>query len=335
MQAKVSEIAAMLNGSVEGDGDIVLNTICKIEEGSSNGLSFLSNPKYLPFIYQTKAGAVLVNNNMVFDRPVFTTIIRVPDAYNSFTKILELAHSQQHKTGIEQPSFIDPSAVTGTDVYIGAFAYIGANSKIGNNVKIYPQVYLGDNVEIGDDTILYSGVKVYSDCKIGNEVIVHASTVIGSDGFGHAPQADGSYKKIPQIGNVIIESNVEIGSNCSIDRATFGSTIIRKGVKLDNLIQIAHNSEIGENTVMAAQSGVSGSTRLGKQCKVGGQVGFVGHITVADGSSIGAQSGVHREITEPDKEWFGSPIMDKREAFRISMLVAKLPELFKKVKDLK
>jgi UDP-3-O-[3-hydroxymyristoyl] glucosamine N-acyltransferase len=335
MQAKVSEIAAMLNGNVEGDGDMVLNTICKIEDGTPNALSFLSNPKYLQYIYETKAGAVLVNENIVFDKPVFTTIIRVPDAYDAFTKILEIAQTRQHKTGIEQPSFVDQSATLGTDVYVGAFVYIGVNSKIGNNVKLYPHVYLGDNVAIADNTVLYSGVKVYDECKIGHNVIIHASTVIGSDGFGHAPQPDGSYKKIPQIGNVIIEDDVEIGSNCSVDRATFGSTIIRKGVKLDNLIQIAHNCEIGENTVMAALSGVSGSTKIGKQCKIGGQVGFVGHINIADGSNIGAQSGVHRDITEPNKEWFGSPVMDKREAFRISLLIARLPELFEKLKKLK
>ncbi len=334
MQSKVSEIAQLLNGEVEGDGDIVLNAICKIEEGHPNALSFLSNPKYLPHIYETKAGAVLVNNNMVFEKPVFTTIIRVPDAYMAFTKMLEIASQPQSKKGVEHPSFIDASATIGTEAYIGAFAYISVNARIGNNVKLYPQVYIGDNVEIAENTILYSGVKVYHDCRIGSNVIIHASTVIGSDGFGHAPQPDGSYKKIPQIGNVIIEDNVEIGSNCSIDRATFGSTIIRKGVRLDNLIQIAHNCEIGENTVMAAQSGVSGSTKIGMQCKIGGQVGFVGHIQVANGSSIGAQSGVHREIKEPNKEWFGSPIMDKREAFRISMLITKLPELFKKVKGL-
>ncbi len=334
MQAKVFEIAAMLNGTVEGNGNIVIDSICKIEEGKPNGLSFLSNPKYLSYIYETQAAAVLVNDDMIFDKVVSTTLIRVPDAYSAFTKILEIAQNKVHKTGVEQPSFIDTSAVLGSEVYVGAFAYIGANAKIGNNVKIYPQVYLGENVEIADNTIVYSGVKIYNDCKIGANVIIHASTVIGSDGFGHAPQTDGSYKKIPQIGNVIIEDRVEIGSNCSIDRATIGSTIIRKGVKLDNLIQIAHNAEIGENTVIAAQTGVSGSTKLGKQCKIGGQVGFKGHITIADGSSIGGQSGVTHEITEPNKEWFGLPVMEKRESFRISVLMAKLPELFKKVKVL-
>jgi UDP-3-O-[3-hydroxymyristoyl] glucosamine N-acyltransferase len=334
MQAKVFEIAAMLNGKVEGDGNIVLNTICKIEEGRPEGLSFLSNPKYLPYIYDTLAGAVLVNDNMAFEKPVSTTLIRVPDAYAAFTRILEVAQRDQHKSGIEQPSFIDPSATVGKDAYIGAFAYIGAHARIGNNVKIYPQSFVGDNVEIGDNTILYSGVKIYYDSKIGANVIIHASTVVGSDGFGHAPMPDGSYKKIPQTGNVVVEDDVEIGSNCSIDRATMGSTIIRKGVKLDNLIQVAHNAEIGENTVIAAQTGISGSTKLGKQCRIGGQVGFVGHINVADGTQVGAQSGVHKEITEPNKEWFGSPAMDKREAFRISMLLTRLPELFKKVKDL-
>ena len=330
MEAKVFELAEMLGGKVEGDGNIVLNTICKIEEGKPNGLSFLSNPKYLHYIYDTNAGAVLVNADMIFDKPIKATIIRVPNAYNAFTSILELAQLAMHKSGVEQPCFIDATAsVSSSGVYIGAFAYIGSKAKIGNNVKIYPHAFIGDNVQIGDNTIVYSGVKIYYDCRIGSNVIIHASTVIGSDGFGHAPQPDGSYKKIPQIGNVIIEDDVEIGSNCSIDRATFGSTIIRKGVRLDNLIQIAHNVEIGENTAIASQTGVSGSTKIGKQCKVGGQVGFIGHISVADGSQIGAQSGVHHEIEMPNKEWFGSPIMGKRDAFRISKLIAKLPELLK------
>ncbi len=334
MQAKVFEIAAMLNGEVEGDGNIVLSTICKIEEGQPGGLSFLANPKYLQYIYDTRAGAVLVNNDMEFERPVSTTIIRVPDAYAAFTRVLEMAQKALHKTGIEQPSYIDPSAKLGKDIYVGAFSYIGSGSRIGNNVKIYPQTFIGDNVEIADDTILYSGVKIYYDSRIGKNVIIHSSSVIGSDGFGHAPMPDGTYKKIPQTGNVVIEDDVEIGSNCSIDRATLGSTIIRKGVKLDNLIQVAHNAEIGENTVIAAQSGISGSTKLGKQCKIGGQVGFTGHINIADGTQVGAQSGVRKDITEPNKEWFGSPIMDKREAFRISALIAKLPELNQKIKDL-
>lgn len=325
----------MLQGTVEGNPDTVLSTLCKIEEGKPEGLSFLANPKYLPFIYDTLAGAVLVNNDMVFDRPVKATLIRVPDAYNAFTRLLEFVQQLSHKTGIEQPSFIDPTATLGENGYIGAFAYVGKNVSIGNNVKIYPHVYLGDNCMVGDDTVLYSGVKIYNECKVGKRCIIHASTVIGSDGFGHAPQPDGSYKKIPQTGNVIIEDDVELGSNCSVDRATLGSTIIRKGAKLDNLIQVAHNVEIGENTVIASQAGISGSTKVGKQCQIGGQVGFIGHITIADGSRIGAQSGVHRSIIEANREWFGSPIMDKREAFRISMLLTRLPELFKKVNDKK
>jgi UDP-3-O-[3-hydroxymyristoyl] glucosamine N-acyltransferase len=331
MQAKVADIALLLNGTVEGDAERVINSVCRIEEGSPNALSFLANPKYIPYIFDTEAGAVLVNNDLQLDRPVKTTLIRVADAYAAFSKVLEAAQQLIHKKGIEQPSFIDPSATIGKDVYIGAFAYIGANARIGDNAKIYPQSYIGDNVAIDNDTIIYSGVKVYYGCSIGKRCIIHASTVIGADGFGHAPQADGSYKKVPQTGDVIIEDDVEIGSNCSIDRATLGHTYIRKGVKLDNLIQVAHNVEIGENTAIAAQAGISGSTRLGKQCRIGGQVGFIGHIVIADGTQVGAQSGVHRDLTVPNKEWFGSPVMDKREAFRISKLIERLPELFKKV----
>jgi UDP-3-O-[3-hydroxymyristoyl] glucosamine N-acyltransferase len=331
MQAKIAEIAKMLNGTVEGDGERMISSICRIEEGSPEGLSFLANPKYLPYIFETNAGAVLVNQDLQLDKPVKTTLIRVADAYAAFTKVLEAAQQMQRKTGIEQPSYIDPTASIGKDVYIGAFAYIGAHAKIGNNVQVYPQAYIGDNVTIDDGSIIYSGVKIYHSCTVGKRCIIHASTVIGADGFGHAPMPDGSFKKIPQTGNVLIEDDVEIGSNCSIDRATIGHTYIRKGVKLDNLIQVAHNVEIGENTAIAAQAGISGSTRLGAQCRIGGQVGFIGHISIADGTKIGAQSGVHHDLTEPGKEWFGSPVLEKREAFRISKLLEKLPELFKKV----
>lgn len=334
MQAKVSDIAAMLQGTVEGNGDLLLDSICKIEEGSPTALSFLANPKYTPFIYSTKAGAVLVSHDFVPEQSISATLIRVADPYAAFTAILEMVQKLQKKSGIEPLAFIDPKASIGSDAYIGGFAYISAGAKIGKEVSIYPHVFIGDDVTIGDNCTLYAGVKIYAGCKLGNNVMLHAGTVIGSDGFGHAPQPDGSYKKIPQTGNVIIEDDVEIGANCTIDRATLGSTIIRKGVKLDNLIQVAHNVEIGENTVIAAQTGISGSTKLGRQCMIGGQVGFVGHITVADGSQIGAQSGIPNSIKDPGKAWIGSPIMELKTAFRAQVVVKRLPDLEKKITEL-
>ena len=293
MQFTALELSLMLNGTVEGDSLVSVNQLAKIEEASTGSLSFLANPKYEPYLYTTGASIVIVNNDLVLSAPTAATLIRVENAYSAFSLLLEKYNTlKMHKTGIEQPCFIHPSAQIGENVYIGAFAYIGPNVKIGNNCKIYPQTFIADDVVIGANVTLFPGVLVYFDCKIGNNVIIHSGTVIGSDGFGFAPESDGTYKKISQIGTVVIEDDVEIGSNSTIDRATMGSTIIRKGVKLDNLIQIAHNVEIGSNTVIAAQTGISGSTKIAENCIIGGQVGIVGHLSLARGSQIQAQSGV-------------------------------------------
>lgn len=299
MNFTVKQIAELLNGTTVGDTTVVLNKLSKIEEGSPGSLSFLSNEKYKPYIYTTAATAVIVNNNFEPDKPVNCVLIKVADSYAAFTQLLELYNEiKNSKSGVEQPSFIHESVTLADGLYVGAFAYIGSQVRLGNDVKIYPQVYIGDNVTIGNNVTLFSGAKVYSDCVLGNNVIIHAGTVIGSDGFGFAPQADGTYVKIPQTGNVVIEDDVEIGSLTTVDRATLGSTIIRKGVKLDNQIQIAHNVEVGMNTVIASQTGIAGSVKVGKNCKIGGQVGVAGHITIGDNVGIQAQSGVGRNVKE-------------------------------------
>ncbi|MDB5010318.1 MAG: lpxD, partial [Mucilaginibacter sp.] len=291
MQFSAQEIAFILNGTVEGDPLVSVNQLAKIEEATNGSLSFLANPKYEPHLYITNASIVIVNNDLVLSEALRATLIRVENAYSAFSVLLEKYNTiKLHKTGIEQPCFIHPSAQVGENVYIGAFAYIGPGVKLGNNCKVYPNTYIADNVSIGEHTTLFAGVKVYFDCVLGNNVIVHSGAIIGSDGFGFAPNADGTYTKVSQIGNVILEDNVEVGSNTTIDRATMGSTIIRKGVKLDNLIQIAHNVEIGVNTVIAAQTGVSGSAKIGENVILGGQVGVVGHISIAKGSQVQAQS---------------------------------------------
>ncbi|HYK76203.1 MAG TPA: UDP-3-O-(3-hydroxymyristoyl)glucosamine N-acyltransferase, partial [Daejeonella sp.] len=267
MQLTAHQIALLLNGTVEGNPDVSVNQLAKIEEGTPGSLSFLANPKYEQYLYQTQASIVIINNDVTLAHPVSCSLIRVKDAYSAFSVLLEKYNTiKLDKKGIETPSFIHPSAKIGKDVYIGAFAYIGSNVEIGDNSKIYPNTYLGDNVKIGHNCTLFAGVKVYADCVLHNQIIVHSGTVIGSDGFGFAPQKDGSYTKVSQIGNVMIEDDVEVGANCSIDRATMGSTIIRQGVKLDNLIQVAHNAEIGRNTVIAAQTGISGSSKIGENC---------------------------------------------------------------------
>src|SRR3546814_926225 len=282
----------------------MVEQLAKIEDASSGSLSFLSNPKYEQYLYTTKASVVIVNDDLKLEQPVAATIVRVKNAYSAFSTLLELYNKMRlAKTGIEERAFIDASVKIGEDVYVGAFAYIDRGAVIGSRCKIYPNVYIGDNVKIGDDTTLFPGVSVYFDCVIGERVIIHSGTVVGSDGFGFAPQEDGTYNKISQIGNVVIEDDVEIGANSVIDRATMGSTIIRQGVKLDNLIQIAHNVEIGQHTVIAAQSGISGSTKIGKNAVIGGQVGVVGHISIASGSQIQAQAGVNRTIAEDGKRW--------------------------------
>jgi UDP-3-O-[3-hydroxymyristoyl] glucosamine N-acyltransferase len=335
MQISVAELSALLQGEVVGDEKALLNKVAKIEEGEPGALSFLANPKYEPYLYETKSTAVLVNRNFTPSAPVTTTLVKVDDAYASFTALLEqYANIALQKQGIAATAAISPQAKLGSNVYVGAHAVIESGATIGEGAKIFPQVYVGDRVSIGKNVVIYPGVKIYHDCVIGDNCIIHAGTVIGSDGFGFAPLADRSYKKIPQTGNVVVENDVEMGSNCSIDRATMGSTIIRKGVKLDNLVQVAHNVEIGEHTVIAAQSGIAGSTKIGKYCVVGGQVGFAGHITVADGSMFGAQTGVASSIKEENKKWFGSPAFEYKEVLKSSVVHRRLPELEKRINEL-
>ena len=335
MQFTASEIGLLLNGTVEGNPNATVNQLAKIEDATAGTLSFLANPRYESFLYTTKASVVIINHDLVVNEAVNATLVRVEDAYTAFSLILEKYNTLKlDKKGIEQPSFIDPTAKIGDNVYIGAFSYIGPGAVIGNNTKIYPNSYLADNVVVGNNTTLFAGVKIYFDCVIGNNVIIHSNTVIGSDGFGFAPQADGSYTKVSQIGNVVIENGVEIGANTSIDRATMGSTIIGQGVKIDNLVQIAHNVEIAANTVIAAQTGVSGSTKIGENVIIGGQAGLVGHITIAKGTQIQAQSGISRSIKEEGKKWAGSPAIGYTDNLRSQVIVNRLPELEKKVNEL-
>ncbi|HYQ58971.1 MAG TPA: UDP-3-O-(3-hydroxymyristoyl)glucosamine N-acyltransferase [Draconibacterium sp.] len=336
MDFKATDIASFLNGEIVGDGNVKVSHVSKIEDGKPGTLAFLANPKYEHFIYETKASAVLVNKSFNPKEPISATLIKVDDAYQAFAALLDLYVQAKAgmKKGIEQPCFIAESATVGQDVYIGAFAYLGNNVKIGDNVKIYPQVHVGDNVTIGNNCILYPGAKVYDDCKIGNRCIIHSGAVLGADGFGFAPQEDGTYKKIHQIGNTILEDDVEIGANTTIDCGTMESTIIKKGVKLDNLIQIAHNVEIGENTVMAAQTGISGSTKVGKNCMFGGQVGLGGHINVGDHVTLGAQSGVVSNL-KSNQTLLGSPAIEIKTAMRAYVLLKDLPEIRRDVLQLK
>ncbi|MBD1434631.1 UDP-3-O-(3-hydroxymyristoyl)glucosamine N-acyltransferase [Sphingobacterium sp. DN00404] len=335
MQFTANQIATLLNGYVEGDPDVLVNQLAKIEEGEEGALAFLSNPKYEHFLYETKASAVIVNQDLQLTKPVNVSLIRVKDAYSAFSELLRIYDQlRNERSGIEEPSFIHESASVGQDLYVGAFSYIGRDVVIGNQVKIYPQVYIGDGVTIGHKTVIYPGVRIYRDSKIGDNVILHSGVIVGSDGFGFAPQKDGTYNKVPQIGNVIIEDDVEVGANTVIDRATLGSTTIRKGVKLDNLIQIAHNVEIGANTVAAAQTGISGSTKIGENVILGGQVGVVGHIQVATGSQIQAQSGVNRSIDQKNKKWGGTPAMPYNSNLRSQVIYSKLPALERRVAEL-
>jgi len=335
MQFTALEIGLLLNGTIEGDPKAIVNQLAKIEDAKPGSLSFLANPRYEQFLYSTNASVVIVNKDLVLAEPVNTTLIRVDNAYSAFSIVLEKYNTVKlNKSGIEQPSFIHPSAQIGENVYIGAFSYIGPDVKVGNNTKIYPNTYLADNVTVGNDTTLFAGVKIYFDCVIGNNVIIHSGAVIGGDGFGFAPTADGTYNKVSQIGNVIIEDNAEIGANTTIDRATMGSTIISNGVKLDNLIQIAHNVEIGANTVVASQTGISGSAKIGENVIIGGQAGIVGHISIAKGSQIQAQSGIGRSITEESKKWAGSPAVPYASNMRSQVVINRLPELEKKINEL-
>lgn len=336
MQFNAAQIALLVNGQLDGNPAAEVTSFGKIEEALEGQLSFLANPKYEDYLYTTGASVVIINQSLVLKEKISPTLIRVSDAYTAFATLLAKYQELKTKalTGIQQPSFIASTAQLGEQLFIGAFAYIGEHVKIGNNVKIFQGVVLGDNVTIGDNSIIHPGVKIYAECVIGNHVVLHAGTVIGSDGFGYAPQSDGSYQKVPQIGNVVIEDFVEIGANTTIDRATMGSTIIRTGVKLDNLIQIAHNVEIGVNTVIAAQVGISGSTKVGKNVMLGGQVGTAGHITIADGSKIAGQSGVTKSIKDPNKSFNGTPALDFSSSLRIQAMTRSLPNLEKRVKEL-
>jgi UDP-3-O-[3-hydroxymyristoyl] glucosamine N-acyltransferase len=335
MTFPAAQIALLINGKVDGDPNVSVASFGKIEEAKEGELSFLANPKYEEFIYSTKASVIIINDDLVLKQPITATLIRVPNAYSAFatllTKYQEIA--QQQLTGIQEPSYISKTATYGQNVFIGAFAYLGEKVNVGNNTKIFPNAYLGNNVSVGDNCVIHPGVKIYHDCKIGNNVIIHGGTIIGSDGFGFAPQADGSFIKVPQIGNVVIEDNVEIGSNTTIDRATIGSTLIKAGAKLDNLIQVAHNVEIGNSTVIAAQAGISGSTKIGNGVMIGGQAGIVGHIQLGDGAKVNAQSGVSKSI-EPGKAVTGSPAYDYTSALRSQAAARKLPDLEKRVKEL-
>jgi UDP-3-O-[3-hydroxymyristoyl] glucosamine N-acyltransferase len=335
MQFTAKDIALMLKGTVEGDPLAVVDQLAKIEEAGNGSLSFLANPKYEQYLYTTNASIVIINNDQHLAQPVKATIIRVDNAYSAFTLLLEKYNTiKLHKSGIEQPSFIHPSAKVGDNAYIGAFAYISQNVTLGDNCKIYPNCYIADNVKLGNNVTLFPGVTVYYDCIIGNNVIIHSGAIIGSDGFGFAPNPDGSYSKIAQIGNVIIEDNVEIGSNATIDRATMGSTVIHAGVKIDNLVQIAHNVEVGANTVIAAQSGVSGSVKIGERVMMGGQAGIAGHLNIADGSQLNAQTGINSSIKEANKKWGGSPYQAYQDYLRAQINIRKLPDLEKRVKEL-
>ena len=338
MEFSVNQIAVMLGGEVKGDGNEKIKMLAKIQDAKKGQIAFLSNPKYEQYIYSTQATAVIVKKDFVARKEISTTLILVDDPYISFTRLLEEYHKlvSFQKTGVEQPSFIHDTATTGKNVYRGAFSYIGSNARLGDNVKIYPHAYVGDNVVIGDNTIIHPGVKVYADTKIGNNCVIHSGAVIGSDGFGFAPQEDGSYKTIPQLGNVTIEDNVAIGGNTVIDCATlFGdSTVIRQGVKLDNLIQVAHNVEIGKNTVIAAQSGISGSTKMGENCVLAGQVGVAGHLTIANNTSIGAQSGISKSIKEEGQKLMGYPAFEFGSYFKSYAVFKKLPDINHRLKEL-
>ncbi|WP_277632054.1 UDP-3-O-(3-hydroxymyristoyl)glucosamine N-acyltransferase [Avrilella dinanensis] len=335
MKVTVQQIADLLNGEVIGNAATEVSDLSKIEEGKPGSLSFLSNPKYVPYIYETKASAVIINKSFVPEHPVQTTLIKVEDAYAAFTKLLEFYNQiKNNKVGIEQPNFVGENTVYGQDIYIGAFAYIGQNCQIGDNVKIYPNCYIGDNVKIADNTTIFAGSKIYADTQIGSRCIIHSGTTIGSDGFGFAPQEDGSYAKVPQTGNVIIEDDVEIGANTTIDRATLGSTIIRQGVKLDNHIQIAHNVEIGAHTVIASQTGIAGSTKIGKYCQIGGQVGIVGHITIGNHVKIQAQSGVNKSLKDNDVVQ-GSPAINYGDFSKSFVHFRNLPKIVEDIDKLK
>lgn len=336
MEFTVGQLAALLEGKAEGDENQTVNRLDKIQDGKSGGISFLANEKYEHFLYETNSTAVIVSEDFIPAKPYNTTLIRVKDAYVGFTKLLE-AYTQFTKAmvvGVEEPSYIHPSSVIGENCYRGAFSYIGKNCQLGQNVKIHPQAFIGNNVIMGDNCIIHSGAKINSDTQIGNNCEILPGAVIGADGFGFAPQPDGTFKAIPQIGNVILEDDVRIGSNTTIDCATMGSTIIRKGVKIDNQVHIAHNVIIGENTVIAAQTGVSGSTEIGKNCVIAGKAGIVGHIKIADHTTIGANTGISKSIKKSGQTLFGYMSMDMKDFLKSYALFKNLDELEKRIREL-
>ena len=336
MELTVKQIATLLEGEVAGNESLTISSLSKIEDGKPGDISFLANPKYEPFLYTTQASAVIVNQSFKPQKPVPSALIFVENSYSAFTRLLEEYHQQISfaRMGVEQPNYLGEGTQIGEQVYRGAFSYIGRNCHIGDNVKIYPHVYIGDNVRIGDNTILQPGVRILSNCVIGHNCVIHPGAVIGSEGFGFAPQTDGTYKTIPQLGNVILEDFVNVGAGTTIDCATLGSTIIRQGVKLDNLVQIGHNVEIGRHTVVAAQTGIAGSTKIGENCIIGGQVGFAGHLTIANGTKVGAQSGVGKSVKEEGQSLNGSTAFPMRDNMRSQTVFRRLPELERRLDEL-
>ena len=334
MKFTASQIAGILDGDIVGNPDVEVSKLAKIEEGVQGSLTFLANPKYKSFIYTTKASITIVNKDFIPENNISSTLIKVDDAYKSFSKLLEYYNQvKMNKSGIEQPSYISDSAKYGDELYLGAFSYLGDNVVIGKNVKIYPNSYIGDNVTIGNNVVVFPGAKIYSETVIGNSCVINSGAIIGADGFGFAPNEKGEYIKVPQTGNVILEDYVDVGAATTIDRATLGSTIIRKGVKLDNHIQIAHNVEIDENTVIAAQSGIAGSTKIGKNCQIGGQVGIVGHITIGDNVKIQAQSGIGRNVKD-NEVLQGSPALAYSDFNKSYVYFKNLPKIVKNISDI-
>lgn len=334
MEFTAKQIADFINGRVEGDANAAVHTFAKIEEGQPGAISFLSNPKYTHYLYDTKSTIVLVNEDLEIEKEISATLIRVKNAYEAVAKLLQLYESMKpKKTGIDPLAFVSPKATIGQDVYIGAFACIGDGATIGDGTQIYPHVVIGDGVNVGTGCLLYPNVTIYQGCRLGSNVTIHAGSVIGADGFGFAPNVDG-YEKIPQIGIVIIEDNVEIGANTCVDRSTMGATVLRKGVKLDNLVQVAHNVEVGENTVMSAQVGIAGSTKVGSWCMFGGQVGLAGHITIGDHVNLGAQSGVPSSI-KSNQTLIGTPPMEPTPYFKSQAIFRRLPDMYKELSALR
>ncbi len=333
MKFTAAQIAEVLAGEVEGDPEVEVSQLAKIEQGEPGSLTFLANPKYLDYIYETKASICIVNADFTPEKEIVPTLIRVEDSYRAFTRLLEYYDEvKKNKIGIETPHYIAESARYGADVYLGAFAYIGENVKIGDRVKIYPNVYVGDHAIIGDDVTIYSGVQIYRETQIGNNCTIHSNVVLGSDGFGYAPDEKGVYKKIPQIGNVVVEDDVEIGAGTTIDRATMGSTLIKKGVKLDNQIQVAHNVIVDQHTAIAAQTGIAGSTKIGKHCVIGGQVGVAGHLKINDQVKIQAQTGINKNLKEGEVVQ-GSPALSYHNYNKSYVHFKNLPEIEKRLRD--